>query len=203
MAFAVAGEVELTCAIVKAARRVPLGSAALILLLILPMASVPAWPQTPPATPPSAPVETAPPAPDQPTPPASGEAEPKHENPGLINELGKLFKNPPTLLPALKTPQQAIDDFNATIKGGSGDLPRWGVSTTVNGHMKCLAVENSGPDCNAAAEALCRSKNYKTGKSVDTEATQSCSAEALLLSGRKSQPGACRTDYFVTRAMCQ
>ncbi|HEY4204071.1 MAG TPA: hypothetical protein VGM35_03560 [Xanthobacteraceae bacterium] len=190
---------ELTCAIVKAARCVPLYSAALILL----MTSAPAWPQTPPATPPSVPVETAPSAAEQPPSQPSTAVEPRQENPGLINELGKLFKSPPTLLPPLKTPQQAIDDFNATIKGGSGDLPRWGVSTTVTGHVKCLAVENSGPDCNAAAETLCRTKNYKSGKSVDTEATQSCSAEALLLSGRKSQPGACRTDYFVTRAMCQ
>ena len=177
--------------------------AALMLLL----ASAPAWPQTPPpAADTTASPETvapSPPAAEQPAPQPSREAAPQRENPGLINELGKLFKNPPTLLPPLKTPQQVIEDFNAKMKGASDGLPRWGVSSTVTGNVKCPAAENGAPDCNAAAETLCRGKNYKGGKSVDTEATQSCSAEALLLSGRKSRPGACRTDYFVTRAMCQ
>jgi hypothetical protein len=62
---------------------------------------------------------------------------------------------------------------------------------------------NGASDCKAAADALCRAHGYKEGKSTDTDATQKCSAEALLLAGRKSQPGACRTDYFVTRAWCQ
>lgn len=180
-------------------------SAALSAVLLLLSACIPAWSQAPqvPATATDAvSANTAAPAATEPPPPAAEQAAPPRENPGLINELGKLFKNPPAL-PSLKTPQQAIEDFNATMKGASSGLSLWGPSSMAAGRVKCAVADNGGADCKAAADTLCRSKSFQQGKSVDTEATQTCSAEALLLSGRKSKPGACRTDYFVTRAMCQ
>ncbi len=138
-------------------------------------AVAPAWPQS--------------------APPAAEPAAPRRENPGLINELGKLLRNPPTLAPwpALNQPDAGAAD------GGLQLRP----SSMISGRERCPAAANGASDCKAAAVALCRSKGFADGSSLDTEATQSCSAEALLLSGRKSAPGACRTNYFVTRAMCQ
>ena len=172
-------------------------SAAVCAALLL--SAMPTWSQIPQAT--ATEVASPPPATDA-SPQTADQPAPPRENPGLINELGKLFKTPPAL-PPLKTPQQALEDFNATMKGASGGLSLWGASSMATGRIKCAVADNGGADCAAAADALCRSKSFKQGKSVDTEATQTCSAEALLLSGRKSKPGACRTDYFVTRAMCQ
>ena len=174
-------------------------SAVACAVLQLLVSAAPAWSQTPQ---PTAPEVASPPTATDVSPQTADQPAPPRENPGLINELGKLFKNPPAL-PPLKTPQQALEDFNATMKGASGGLSLWGASSVATGRVKCAVAENGGADCKAAADALCRSKNFQQGKSVDTEATQTCSAEALLLSGRKSKPGACRTDYFVTRAMCQ
>lgn len=163
-----------------------------------------AWSQTPPAT---APAEA--PAPRRP------------ENPGLINEIGKLLERRPPLFPALtpsQPPQPSPELPPAGVgSAGSGDepapsdkqdsigLPRLDlkIPSIKTGREKCPVAADGASDCKAAADALCRAQGYKEGKSTDTDATQKCSAEALLLSGRKAQPGACRTDYFVTRAWCQ
>jgi hypothetical protein len=179
-----------------------------------------AWSQTPTVNPHgggetnSQAVETTPPATIAP-PPAP--AAPRAENPGLINEIGKLFERRQPLFPALtlspsSEPLPAAADHagssNEPAPSGKPDgigLPRFDLKlpSMQTGREKCPAAANGASDCKAAADALCRAHGYKEGKSTDTDATEKCSAEALLLSGRKSQPGACRTDYFVTRAWCQ
>lgn len=162
-------------------------------------------------------VDTAPPA-AAPAPPP-----PRTENPGLINEIGKLLERRQPLFPALTLPSSELSPPSpqpsppAADRAGSGGepassgkpessgLPRLDlkIPSMQTGREKCPVAANGASDCKAAADALCRAHGYKEGKGTDTDATQKCSAEALLLSGRKSQPGACRTDYFVTRAWCQ
>lgn len=159
-------------------------------------------------------VEPAPPA--TVAPPAA--AAPRTENPGLINEIGKLLERRSPLFPPLTLPQQPspVPPPEAADHAGRGSepapngapgsgLPRLDlkIPSMQTGREKCPMAANGASDCKAAADALCRAHGYKEGKSTDTDASQKCSAEALLLAGRKSQPGACRTDYFVTRAWCQ
>src|SRR5688572_22148270 len=94
-----------------------------LVAFMLATASEAAWPQaTPPPTlglqsPAQQPVP-AQPAPQQiePSPP------PRDENPGLINEIGKLFEKSKSLLPPLKSPSEAIDDFNARTKDAGQSL---------------------------------------------------------------------------------
>lgn len=147
---------------------------------------------------------------------------PRAENPGLINEIGKLLERRQPLFPALTLPQPSpqvpVEPSPAAAdhagpggvpapkdKPDSIGLPRLDlkIPSVQTGREKCPVAANGASDCKAAADALCRAHGYTEGKSTDTDATQKCSAEALLLSGRKSRPGACRTDYFVTRAWCQ
>jgi hypothetical protein len=79
-----------------------------------------AWsqvPVTPPASFQSAPAEApgAQAAPYQTAPPAVAQP----EDPGLFNEIGKLFDHRSAIFPdppTLKSPQQVIDDFNAGTK---------------------------------------------------------------------------------------
>jgi hypothetical protein len=134
------------------------------------------------------------PAPEQselalPDPPA-----PK-ENPGLINEIGKLLEKPASMLPTLKSPKETIDD-------AADVLSRWTKSPGVKGRAACPVAANGAPDCKAAADRLCQSKGFKQGKSLDVDTTRSCSARALL-SGRKPDESECRTETYVTRAVCQ
>ena len=81
-------------------------------LLMLAAAIGAAWPQ---AVPPPAPTaQSGPAAPDQPAPPQGAPAAPaRQENPGLINQIGKMFDK----LPTLKSPSETIDDLNAARQG--------------------------------------------------------------------------------------
>jgi hypothetical protein len=72
----------------------------------------------------------------------------------------------------------------------------------VDGRERCTLAGNGAPDCRQAAEAICRSKGFGSGSSVDIESAQKCSAR-VWLSRRPSEPGDCEMQSFVTRAVCQ
>jgi hypothetical protein len=73
----------------------------------------------------------------------------------------------------------------------------------VSGRTICPIAANSGtPDCKLSADRLCQSKGYKEGKSLNTDSAESCSAK-VLIPGRTRKPDDCRTDTYVTSALCQ
>jgi hypothetical protein len=162
-------------------------------LLMITVATEFAWPQPTTEQMPSSQGAPAQPAPEQsePAPPAPA---PK-ENPGLINEIGKLLEKPASLLPTLKSPKETIDD-------AADALSRLTKSPGVKGRAACPVAANGAPDCKAAADKLCQSKGFKEGKSLDVDTARNCSAKALL-SGRKPEESECRTETYVTRAVCQ
>src|SRR5260370_19178292 len=134
-----------------------------------------------------------------PAPPAPA----REENPGLINEIGKLFDK----LPSLKSPQETIEDLNPRAKdaaqGASDSLSRLAKpASMVSGRMICPASANGPPDCKLGADKLCQSKGYQEGKSLNTDSAETCSAE-VLVPGPARKPGDCRTDNYVTNALCQ
>ena len=138
------------------------------------------------------------PAPQQIEPPP-----PREENPGLINEIGKLFEKSKSLLPPLKGPGETMDDLNARAKSAGESLSNIAKpSIMVSGRAACLVAANGAPDCKAGAERLCQSKGYKEGKSLDTDAAEKCSPK-VFIPGRQREPGDCKTENYVTRALCQ
>jgi hypothetical protein len=140
----------------------------------------------------------------EPAPQAPPPLAPAHqENGGLINEIGKLIDK----LPSLKSPQQTIEDLNTRAKdaaqGASGSLSRLAKpASMVSGRMICPASANGSPDCKLGADKLCQSKGYQEGKSLNTDSAETCSAK-VLIPGRARKPGDCRTDNYVTSALCQ
>jgi hypothetical protein len=74
-----------------------------------------------------------------------------------------------------------------TAPGGARDM----ATKIISGRRRCTLGPNAVPDCQLAAEALCRSKGYGSGTTVDFEMAQEC------------PPPYCTMDYFVTRALCQ
>jgi hypothetical protein len=143
------------------------------------------------------------PVPAQPEPQQIEPAPPRDENPGLINEIGKLFEKSKSLLLPLKSPSETIDDFNARTKEAGQSLSNMArPSTMVSGRAACLVAANGAPDCKAGADRLCQSKGYKEGKSLDTDAAEKCSPK-VYLPGYKRQPGDCKNENYVTRALCQ
>jgi hypothetical protein len=160
-----------------------------------------AWPQAMPAAKPTLGIQEqggdAPPAqtdaaPESPPAPA--------ENPGLINEMGKLFGK---ILPPLKSPNETMDDLNSRAKDAGDALSRLAKpSSMVSGRTICPMAANGTPDCKLAADKLCQGKGYKEGKSLNTDSAQTCSAK-VLIPGRTRKPDDCRTDNYVTSALCQ
>ena len=71
----------------------------------------------------------------------------------------------------------------------------------VTGHEKCRNAPNGAPDCLAAAVAICKTKGFESGKSMDMTTAVVCPPK-VLLSGRNSGPE-CRDETFVSRALCQ
>jgi hypothetical protein len=171
--------------------------------LALMIAAGAAWCQT--AAPPTSP-DVSQAAPDQPAAPPSEAAPPTNpparENPGLINEIGKMFGK----LPTFKSPGETIDDLNARAKDAAKDasdsLSRLTISSMVSGRVACPVSGNGAPDCKTASDKLCQTKSFKEGQSLTTDSAQTCSAK-VLIPGRTRKPDDCRTDTFVTRALCQ
>jgi hypothetical protein len=139
---------------------------------------------------------------EPPQPAPEPQPSPSPENPGLLNEMGKLFNK---IIPPLKSPGEAIDDLNArakdTVKDAGDALSRLTPGAMVRGRMACPAAAGT-PDCKLGADKLCQSKGYKEGKSLGTDSAETCSAK-VLIPGRQRKPGDCRTDTFVTTALCQ
>jgi hypothetical protein len=182
--------------------RVAAAGLALSMLIVAPGAG---WPQ---AAPPSSlgvqsPAQQS--VPDRPAPPQNEPppAPSREENPGLFNEMGKLFEKSLSILPKMKSPSETIDDLNARAKDAGESLSDMAKpSLMVTGRVACVVAANGAPDCKAGADKLCQGKGYKEGKSLDTDAAEKCSPK-VYLPGRKREPGDCRTENFVTRALCQ
>lgn len=175
--------------------------------LVWMMTTAAGWPQVSPAPqaapPPSA--QVAPQPAEPPNGPAAAPAAP--ENPGLIHEMGKALEKSLSILPTLKSPSETFDDLNAKAKDVAKDagesLSRLAKpSSLATGRIRCLAAANGAPDCKLAADKLCQSKGFKQGKSLSTDSVEACSAK-VLIPGRTRKPDDCRTDNFVTRALCE
>ena len=178
-----------------------LGALTFAVLSLLLGAGGTAWPQsaaptlglqeqgTQAAPPPSTAAPSAPPA--------------REDNPGLINEMGKLFDKLPSILPPIKNPSETLSDLNARAKDAGDALSRMTKpSTMVSGRVACPVSSNGAPDCKQAADQLCQGKGYKEGKSLNADSAEKCSAK-VLIPGRQRKPDDCHTDTFVTSALCQ
>ena len=121
--------------------------------------------------------------------------------------MGKALEKSLSILPTIKSPSGTIDDLNAKAKDVAKDagesLSRLtNPGSLVTGRVQCPASANGAPDCKNAAARLCVSKGFQDGKSLTTDSVEACSAK-VLIPGRTRKPGDCRTDNFVTRALCE
>ncbi len=153
--------------------------------------------------PPAASQQQPAPLSNQPAPPET--SKPPPGDPGLVEEMGKLLKESADGLSAtFSNSKKVIEDLNTRAKDATSNLPRLGLgqASIVSGRMVCPVAVNGAPDCKLASNQLCIAKGYKEGNSLDIESAEKCPAK-VYLSGRQGVPGECRTENFVTRAVCQ
>lgn len=164
----------------------------------------------------------APAAAQTPAPASAQQPSPARENPGLINEIGKLLKNSSSLLPGVggadrgrgppdTAPPPPVDlapaasvppiDRQPPPSPADARSPPM-VPAMVTGRQLCPPTPGGGSDCKAAADALCKAGGYSGGRSLGVDSTERCSAK-VMIPGRPREPGDCRTENFVSRAWCQ
>ena len=103
----------------------------------------------------------------------------------------------------MKSPRETIDDLNARAKDAGETLSRMArPGSMVTGRAKCPVSANGAPDCKMASDTLCKAKGFKEGRSLNSDSAETCSAK-ILIPGRTRKPDDCRTDHYVTRALCQ
>ncbi|MGJ5069950.1 hypothetical protein [Bradyrhizobium oligotrophicum] len=204
------------------------GAGAALLVVVSVLSAAAAWAQT-------APSLGLREAPQQPPPEAPAVQPAPPSNPGLVEELGKLFEKmsiiplkpsgdaraePPAagsdptgaaadqpaatpVQPSGPVAPKGAADTKDVLKETGETLSRLAKpSSMITGRSVCPIATNGTPDCKLGADRLCQGKGYKDGKSLNTDSAETCSAR-VLIPGRQRKPGDCRTDTFVTSALCQ
>jgi len=96
----------------------------------------------------------------------------------------------------------AAGDLAKGVTDAAGTVARLPTTNVVSGHELCTAAPNGAPDCAGASVALCRSKGFERGNSLDITSAFKCPAQ-LWREGRAANPQECRDESFVSRALCQ
>jgi hypothetical protein len=128
--------------------------------------------------------------------------QPPTEEPGLFESIGKWFEEQGKKVENFG--HEAGVAAKSTVDGArnaAGAVARIPAARVVDGHEKCKNAPNGAPDCVAAATAMCKAKGFESGKSADMTTADVCPAQ-VYLQGRNSGPG-CKTETFVSRALCQ
>lgn len=104
------------------------------------------------------------------------------------------------------TAAKGAADAASSVAKGAADVAtaavRLPTSRIATGRERCTFAPNGAPDCRVAADALCKSKGFQSGTSIDFENVENCPAE-VLMAGRRRTEGDCPVDYFVTKSLCQ
>src|SRR5262245_45364044 len=140
-------------------------------------------------------------------PPPAAQAPSPNYQPGFIDAVGRWLEQGAARFKSdMQDAQEGLDKFGSQARDAAKDVTS-GIlalpgTRVVSGRARCEPAPNGAPDCLAAANSVCQSKGFQTGKSLDTQSEQKCPAR-LLLQGRAPNDIDCRTEMFVTRAVCQ
>jgi hypothetical protein len=127
--------------------------------------------------------------------------------PGLIETFGRWLDQGTTKFKSdMQSAQETFDKLGSqtfdAAKDATGAVIGLPNARVVSARERCAPAQNGSPDCQAAADTLCRGKGFQGGKSLDTQSELKCPAR-ILLERRTPSEGECPTEIFVTRAMCQ
>jgi len=135
------------------------------------------------------------------------------EDPGFFSAVGRWFsQQSANVNSTFNDTRQKVEGFGqeagaaakSTVDGAkdaAGAVARIPNVRTVSGHEKCQAAPNGAPDCVAAANAICKAKGFDSGRSLAMTTAEICPPK-VWMAGRSTGPE-CRTETFVSRAVCQ
>ena len=96
----------------------------------------------------------------------------------------------------------AASDLAKGVSDAAGTVARLPGTNVVAGHELCAIAPNGAPDCDGASLALCKSKGFARGNSVDITSSFKCPAQ-MWREGRAPNPQECTDESFVSKAVCQ
>ena len=96
----------------------------------------------------------------------------------------------------------AAGDLAKGVTDAAGTVARLPATNIVTGHELCAVAPNGAPDCNGASLALCKTKGFGRGQSVDITSSYKCPPQ-MYREGRAPNPQECRDESFVSKAVCQ
>ena len=143
---------------------------------------------------------------DAANPPPASAPDPQSQ-PAFVDAIGRWLGDSTTrfrvdLQDAQQTFDQLTDQTRDAAKDATGAVIGLPNMRIVPVRERCPVAASGGPDCQTAAATACRGKGFAAGKSLDTQSEQKCPAQ-VLLSGRAPNELECRSETFVTRALCQ
>jgi len=126
---------------------------------------------------------------------------------GVLETLGRWLEDSKARIDShIKNTTDAAKDAakDAAEKAGQATtgIVLWPGSKVAHGRVRCAVAPNGAPDCTEAANALCRSKGYGPGKSLEINTAEKCPTW-VWLSGRPAPEGTCKIENFVLQAACQ
>jgi hypothetical protein len=162
----------------------------------------------------SQPLPTQPPPPQpQSAQPQPTQAQPPAKPPGVFAAMGRWlddsiatmnsnWRNARTAVGDLgNQASDAAKDAAGAARDAAATMMRLPATSLVSGREHCVRAANGGPDCVAAAEALCKAKGYTTGTSLHIQSEQKCPVWGWI-AGEKPI-GRCSPETYVTSAMCR
>jgi hypothetical protein len=126
---------------------------------------------------------------------------------GILEALGRWLDDSKAKIDSqIKNTTDAAKDAakDAAEKAGQATtgIVLWPATKVAHGRVRCAVAPNGAPDCTAAANALCRSKGFGPGKSLEINTAEKCPTW-VWLSGRPPPEGTCTIENFVLQAACQ
>ena len=95
--------------------------------------------------------------------------------------------------------EKAAKDAAAASREAAEAFKSLSNARMVEGRRVCEVAANGSPDCQTAAETLCRSKGFKTGKSADITTSRKCSIRGML----HRDSSECKVETVMIKAACQ
>jgi hypothetical protein len=165
---------------------------------------MPLAPGAVPAEPP--PVQMAPPAAPVAAPPSGLLLTPTEVFSGIGRLIDKSIENVNAGVKgageALGGVPNAAGDLARDVGDAAGTIARLPATNVVKGWQKCAVAPNGAPDCEVASIALCQTKGFQRGRSLDITSAHKCPAQ-MWREGRQPNDKECVQESFVSQALCQ
>ena len=123
--------------------------------------------------------------------------------PGFLDALGRWLGDSKAAIDSSDEEHPGdLGTIGSQAKDAAGSVAAMPGTRVITGRQLCPPASNGAPDCEQGVEALCRTKGFQAGRSIDVTSSQRCPAKAWI-AGRPPKEGECRLETYVTRAVCQ